>query len=275
MGTPETVIDLDAYLRRVGYDGPRTPTPETLVALHLQHPMAIAFENLDPLLHRPVKLDSESLQEKLVVNGRGGYCFEQNLLFMHALRALGFRVSGLAARILWNQPEDAIMPRGHMLLRVEIGGETYLADVGFGALTQTAPLCLKAGLEQATPHESFRLERDDDVWRMRAHVGGDWCSLYRFQLEEQFQVDYEVTNYYLSTSPASHFRHTLIAARPTSDGRYALFNNRFTIYDRDGRAKRRELETAGAIENVLRMDFGIAAPDSDSLTAAFSRESIL
>ncbi|TGT04040.1 arylamine N-acetyltransferase, partial [Mesorhizobium sp. M8A.F.Ca.ET.213.01.1.1] len=112
----------------------------TLKALHRQHPQAIAFENLDPFLGHARKLDLASLQDKIFTHGRGGYCYEHNLLFMHALTALGFEVSGLAARVLWGQPDDAITARSHMLLRVEFDGHTYLADVGFGGLTLTAPL---------------------------------------------------------------------------------------------------------------------------------------
>ena len=72
------MIDLDAYFRRIGYDGPRDASLETLRELHRLHPQAIPFENLDPLLGRPVNLDPASLQAKLVEGGRGGYCFEQN-----------------------------------------------------------------------------------------------------------------------------------------------------------------------------------------------------
>src|SRR5471032_2344964 len=98
------MIDLDAYFARIGYDGPRMATLETLRALHRLQPQVIAFENLDPLLGRPVRLDASSLEQKLVHGGRGGYCFEQNLLFAHALRAIGFKVTELAARVLWNVP---------------------------------------------------------------------------------------------------------------------------------------------------------------------------
>src|SRR4249920_3430118 len=97
---------LDEYFQRIGHTGPRSPTLDTLRALHLRHTTTIAFENLSPLLGWPVHLDIESLHQKLVRDGRGGYCFEQNLLFSHALRALGFRVAGLAARVLWNTTDD-------------------------------------------------------------------------------------------------------------------------------------------------------------------------
>lgn len=268
------VLDIESYFLRIGYDGPREPTLATLKALHLHHPLAIPFENLDPFLHRPVKLDLAALQEKLVWGKRGGYCFEQNLLFMAVLRALGFRVTGLAARVLWNRPEDAPTPRTHMLLRIDFPNGAWIADVGFGGLTLTAPLRLQPGLLQETPHETFRLDGDGDGFRMLALAGGKWRTLYRFGLEEQFQVDYEITNYYLAHSPASHFRNSLIAARPVRNGRYALLNARLNVYG-DVSDAPRDLASVEEIETVLRTIFGIAVPDVANLARALQRESLL
>ena len=97
-------LDLDAYLRRIGYQGDRRPTLDTLGEIVLGHVRSIAFENIDPFLRRPVRLDVASLQSKLVSAGRGGYCFEHNNLLTHALGALGYRTTGLVASVLWNRP---------------------------------------------------------------------------------------------------------------------------------------------------------------------------
>jgi N-hydroxyarylamine O-acetyltransferase len=92
-------FDLDAYLRRIGHAGPCTVSFETLAALQRAHTAALPFENLDPLLGRPVALDAASLSAKLVEGRRGGWCYEHNLLLGHALRAIGFQVQDLAARV--------------------------------------------------------------------------------------------------------------------------------------------------------------------------------
>ena len=153
------MLDIDAYFRRIGYSGSREPTLETLRALHAHHPLAIPFENLDSLRRRPVQLDLESLQRKLVAERRGGYCFEQNLFFSHVLATLGFQVMALSARVLWERPED-VRARTHMLLFVELGEGAYLCDVGFGGFTMTAPLRLEPGVEQGAPHDVFRVLRE-------------------------------------------------------------------------------------------------------------------
>src|SRR5262249_51271967 len=159
---------------RIGYSGSNSPTLETLRGLHLHHALAIPFENLNPLLGWPVQLDSVSLQHKLIEQGRGGYCYEQNMLFKHALEAIGFKVTGLAARVCWNIPEGVQPPRTHMLLRVDLDGQPYISDVGFGGLTLTAPLRLEFDTEQPTPHEVFRLIDERGEFTLQASIAGQW-----------------------------------------------------------------------------------------------------
>jgi N-hydroxyarylamine O-acetyltransferase len=219
--------------------------------------MAIPFENLDPFLKRPVLLDVESLQQKLVQGGRGGYCFEQNLLLSHALIKLGFDVTGLAARVLWGAADDAVRPRSHMLLRVNLDGAAYIADVGFGGLTLTGPLRLTPDVEQATPHETFRLLRSGNDFLMQASIGGEWKALYRFDLQPQFQADYEVTNWYLTNHPNSRFVTGLIAARPDGDCRYALNNRELAIHHLGGRTERRMLATSQELRATLEEVFRV------------------
>ena len=144
-------FDLDAYFNRIGYSGERSPTLETLRGIHIHHTETIPFENLNPVLGWPVHLDAVSLQQKLIHSRRGGYCYEQNLLLRHALETIGFNVIGLAARVSWNTSEGEVLPRTHMLLRIDLDGQAYIADVGFGGQTLTAPLRLELEIEQSTP----------------------------------------------------------------------------------------------------------------------------
>lgn len=268
-------FDIDAYFARIGYTGLRDASLETLKSLHLLHPQAIPFENLDPFLGHPVRLDLASLQEKIVARGRGGYCFEHNLIFMHVLKALGFAVSGLAARVLWGQPDDAITARSHMLLRVELDGRTYIADVGFGGLTLTAPLLLRPGLEQKTPHETFRMVETGDHFRLQANVGGDWRTVYRFDMQQNYEVDYSVSNHFLSTHPTSHFLSSVIAARALPGRRYALRNNRLSTHHLGGHTEQMEIATAAELADVLEGPLEIAIPDRAAFEAMARQKKIL
>jgi N-hydroxyarylamine O-acetyltransferase len=264
--------DLNAYFQRIGYtEGPRAATLETLRALHLHHAQAIAFENLDPFSGHPVKLDLASLEGKLVHGGRGGYCFEHNLLFSHVLRDLGFRVTGLAARVLWNAPEGAIRSRSHMLLRVDFGTEPYIADVGFGGQTLTGPLQLIKDVVQPTPHEPYRLIGQDGDFVLQTQVHDTWKPLYRFDLQQQLQVDYEVSSWYLCNHPQSPFVTNLMAARPVPGARYALFNNQLTVHRLNGHTEQRRLGSADEIRAALQTHFGLRLPASLGIDAALAR----
>jgi N-hydroxyarylamine O-acetyltransferase len=264
-------MDLDAYFTRVGFNGARTPTLDTLRDLHLAHAQAITFENLNPLLGWRVALDLPSIEEKLLRSGRGGYCFEQNALLAAALRELGFTVTGLAARVLWNGPEDAIRPRTHMLLNIDLGGESHIADVGFGGMTLTTPLRLLPDVEQSTAHEPFRLVKIDDGFKLQTRLGAAWKTLYRFDLQPQFDADYEVSNHYTSTYPTSHFLSMLIAARPVPGARYALSNNQLTIHHIDGPSERRMLASVPEVRQVLESIFGLTLPAAAELDPTLAR----
>lgn len=265
-------VFLDSYCARIGYSGERTPTLDTLRALHAAHVQAIPFENLDPLLRITPALDAAALEEKLVRMRRGGYCFEQNLLFRHALETIGFRVTSLAGRVLWNGSAEVVTPKSHMLLRVDLADGPYIADVGFGNLTLTAPLRLVSGVAQSTPHESFRLVATDSaLYRMDVEIGPHWKPLYRFDLQEQFLIDYEVTNWYLSTNPHSRFVNDLIAARADRDRRYALRNADFAVHYPGGVTERRSLTTVSELKDVLTGPLGLCLPEYAGLDGALAR----
>lgn len=266
-----TAIALDKYFERIGYEGPATPTPAVLKTLHRKHTETIPFENLNPFLKKEVKLDTVSLEQKMIHHKRGGYCFEQNLLYREVLQTLGFRVKGLAARIRWNQPENEITPRGHMLLLIESDGQKYIADVGFGGLTLTTPLRLESGFTQETPHEPYRLIRAGEDFLMQTLVRGEWKPVYQFNLVENYLPDYEVTNWYLSNHPESHFVTGLIAARPAPGRRYALRDNRFSVHHLNGETDKKTLETPGEIREVLVDHFLIELPEENGMDIKLSR----
>jgi N-hydroxyarylamine O-acetyltransferase len=266
-------IDLDAYFRRIGHDGPAAADLETLRVLHLRHPQAIAFENLDPLTGQAVHLGPAALERKLVHARRGGYCFEHNTLFRHVLSSLGFTVDALVGCTLWQQPPGRPTARGHMALMVEIDGEAYLADVGFGALTLTTPLRLQAGPAQATPHGRFRLLPDGAGFRLEAEVAGDWQPLYRFDTAPFSELDIAFANHYLSSHPDSPFARELLAARVNSELRYALRNNRLSVHRADGTSEHELLDSPEALRRVLQETFALDLPDGPALDAALARVS--
>ena len=263
--------DLSAYFRRIGFEGAARPTLATLRELHRLHAEAIPFENLAAFLGEPVRLDLASLEEKLVARARGGWCFEQNLYFSHVLEAIGFPVRRLAARVRWNVAPGVVTARSHMLLEIAIDGQSWIADVGFGGQSLTAPLRLATELEQPTPHETFRLVGEGDAFVLQAHIEGEWRALYVFERHEQQLADYEVSNWYLANHPQSQFVTGIVAARAAPGQRHALRNARYAIHHRDGRTEQRFLGSVAEIRRVLEEDLRIALPAHPALDAKLGK----
>jgi len=258
------VIDLDAYLARIGYSGPRDVNAETLRGVHRAHLYSVPFENLDVVLKRPILLDPASLKQKIVAGRRGGYCFESNALFMYGLQALGFTVTPLAARVLWERKDPTLPPRSHMLMMVDLDEGLFLCDVAFGGQTPPQPLTLAVGMEQQTTHEPYRLRRTaDGELELEALMAGQWGVLYRFTLHPQQPVDFEHANWYTATHPDSFFRNNVIAAIPGEGVRYTLFNKEFRTRKPDGAVETEVLETAAEFGSVLQERFGLVIPEPD------------
>jgi N-hydroxyarylamine O-acetyltransferase len=264
------MLDLDSYYKRIGYDGPRDATLATLRALQVAHPLAIPFENLDTLAGRPVRLDLGSLERKLVQSRRGGYCFEQNLLFKHVLTALGFAPVALSARVEWQRPAGEVGPRTHMVLLIALDGRRYICDVGFGGLTPTAPIELVPSVSQSTPHETFRVLEIGQEYAVEALVQAEWKRLYRFDLQPQEQVDIELLNHYVMSHERSPMRSRLIAARVAGDRRFGLGNGLFSVHRLSGDSEQRRLESVAELKAVLAATFGVEAPAVPDVEAALA-----
>jgi N-hydroxyarylamine O-acetyltransferase len=264
-------VNLNAYFERIGFAGSIAPNLQTLQALQLAHLLAIPFENLNPLLDLPVNLDLKSLEQKLLHERRGGYCFEQNTLFLHVLKTLGYEVTGHAARVIWGLPADAVTARSHMMLTVVIGAQTYLPAGGCGPGGPTAPLRLRSEIEQDTPHEMYRLTGEDPALTLEMRIGETWMPCYRFDLVAQHPIDYDVFNWHVATHPDSTFRRELRVARPEKGQRIALRDTEFSTHVTGGETTRRRLTSAAEIRQVLSENFGIGLPAAELLDPVLER----
>ena len=250
-------MNIDAYLRRIEYSGNLQPSATTLADLHLAHATHIPFENLDILLGKTIKLDVESLERKLIDGRRGGYCFEQNLLYSAVLEQLGFAVTRLLARVRYRT--TAVLPRTHMTLLVAFPDGKWIADVGFGADGLLMPVPFGQGAESRQFLWTYRVVPEGDRWVMQSFREGGWLELYAFTLDPQEPVDYETANWYTSTHPNSRFVQTLTAQRLGADARLTL-RNRELITDRGETVTSRKLQDQAEIVAVLGESFGLDFP---------------
>lgn len=257
---------LPSYFTRIGYRGPTAPTRETLDALTEAHTKAIPFENLDVILGRGIQLTEEAIFDKLVTRKRGGYCFEQNALLLMALQHLGFEVKPISGRVrvrFATREPDA--PRTHVFLRVEIAGQSYLTDVGIGAASLTKALRLVLDEEQATPHDTRRIEKVGNRYYHQVRYSDTWIDASEFTLEEMPLIDREVANWYTSTHPQSHFRSSVIAARALDGGRrISLQNLELVLRERGKDPVKRQLTSAAEFHRTLTGEFGLGLDQTDT-----------
>jgi len=255
----EPTFDLEAYLARIGYTGPREPTAAVLAMLHTAHAETIPFENLDIALGQPIQLDLASLMTKIVVGKRGGYCYEQNTLFAEVLRLFGFAVEMLAARVRMGPPRPT--PRTHCLLRVTIDGDAWLADVGFGGDGLLEPVPWTLGEDLGSGGIRYRLEAEGaDTVLHAALPNAGWLPLYAIRADDVvLPIDLEVANWFTSTHPASPFVRGVIAQKVGRDERLRLVGKELTI-KRGAHQEKIEVTDPEQLLAILREKFTLDFP---------------
>ena len=257
-------MDLDAYFARIGFRERTRPDRATLDALHLAHARAVPFENLDIQMGLPISLELDHLQDKIVRRRRGGYCFEQNTLFLTVLREIGFSVEPFEARVRLGVTE--VRPRTHMLLRVLLDGRPLLADVGFGLQGLLEPLPMD-GQPHAQQGDVYRVieEGAQLVLQWARPAPENWLDLYAFVPEARPEVDFVMGNHFTSTYPRSPFVLSLVVQLPTPGARYSLRNLDWSI-TRGGTVEERRV-TPAEVRELLRDRFHLEIPAEARLRA--------
>jgi N-hydroxyarylamine O-acetyltransferase len=250
-------MDVDAYLRRIGAARPAVAGGAALAGLQLRHLRAVPFENLSVHLGEEIELAEEPLVDKLVHRRRGGFCYELNGGFAALLRALGFSVELLNARVFGGESgEELGPPYDHMALRVAAPGDAggaWLADVGFGDHSHR-PLRLDTSGDQPDPAGAFRVAKapDGDLDVLR-----DGRPQYRVETRPRALADFEATCWYQQTSPRSHFTRSLICSRLTEEGGRVSLSGRRLIVTEGGQRTTSELADEAAVLAAYRCHFGI------------------
>ncbi|NMZ37782.1 arylamine N-acetyltransferase family protein [Pseudomonas proteolytica] len=253
------------YLQRLGYDTPPAPTLETLAQLQLRHVSTFVFESLCTFLQVPVPIDLASVEQKVLLEGRGGYCYELNQMFLALLQELGFDARGITGHVVMGGPPDALTARTHRLTLVTLDGERYITDVGFGGMVPTSPLRLDDQAPQATAHEPYRLTSNAGSYTLWAQVGEEWRGLYVFDLHPQSHFDYEIGNWYVSTHPDSPFLGQLKVALIGPGLRRTLNNAHYAVHHLGRDSEKRRITDVDELLAVLQEAFGLRLPEHPQL----------
>lgn len=258
-------MTLQDYLDRIRYAGHVAPTLEVLRDLHRAHMLAVPFENLDIHLKREITLDVERIFDKIVRQGRGGFCYEQNGLFAWVLGQVGFDLDLLAARVA--KPDGTHSREfAHMALLVRVAGGRWLADVGFGD-SFLEPLCLDEPGAQPDRGLEYRIEQRGEEWLMLRREEGKLVEKYRFTLEPRQFGDYAPMCVFQQTSPESHFTQRRVCSLATPAGRITLTGDSL-IVTRAGRKTETPVTSVADFERLLEQHFGIVLTGFQPLQAA-------
>jgi len=256
---------LDLYFKRTNY----TKTPrvdlQTLQDLHLLHLQHIPYENIDVFCHRAVKLDAEALTQKILLRERGGYCFEQNGLFLMVLTELGFKCHANLARVHRNRPEPG--GRTHQINFVDVEGHRWLCDVGFGGSAFRQPLVLQPNVEFEQLGELYRLQENDvHGFYLFKKIEEEWYPLYTFKVEPALAIDIEMANFYTSNSSQYVFWDSIMGTRMTSQGRVTLSDHTFKCFDLvKGNLERETVTDFAAYLGNLQKHLGVQLNESEKI----------
>ena len=266
------------YLKKIGFNRKFVPTLanlKELLALHIQN---IPFGNLDSFLGDDVSLDPQVIADKLLDQGREGYCLEQSTLTKIVLNELGFEAFNLLGRVYYQNIKVEMTPtRTHLVTIVKIDQNLYLYDPGFGGMTPTGVLSLnEVNTIQQTPLEKFRLidVKDTDIpefaltemkFMVQAYVKDEWVNVYAFNPEQEVaESDLIIANWYISTSPKSIFTQNLMLSIIKNNERISLNNNVLRTHGKSGSTKK-ELITLDDYQTTLKSVFNINIKQIDML----------
>lgn len=268
-------FEREIYLRRLGLADSDGPTADAAGLARLQQAQmrSFTFENIDPLLGRVPDLDPDAVWRKLLLSGRGGYCFELNGLFAQALQEFGFAARPLLARVRMGAPTGG--PRSHHAFIVSVEGREYLADTGFGGPGPLLPLSIENGREQNIDGVVFRIRVDQHTGEEVVERLGDdgWFSLYGFDRAPVAPPDYQAANFVAARWDRSQFPFNLTMTRMTESGRISLRNRMLRTVDGVSQDVR-EVASPEELSELMRGPFDITVDDED-LAAVWQKVAIL
>ena len=222
-----TKHELQLYLDRIDCAGVDQPTYQTLAQLHRQHLLVIPFENLDIHVPTPIVLDADKIFDKIVKSGRGGFCYELNGLFYELLVTLGFNVKRVSARVIdkeGNYPPEF----DHLALLVDLGDETFLADVGCGEFI-LEPLLFQLDTIQSDLAGTFIIDQFEDRYRVSKIIDGELEPEYTFTTISRQLDEFDARCVYQQSDPNSHFMKKRMITRPTTNGRISIAGQKLKI----------------------------------------------
>ncbi|WP_246615768.1 arylamine N-acetyltransferase family protein [Aquimarina litoralis] len=239
------------YLNRINYQGNHTPNLEVLKELQKGHLLNVPFENLDIHYNRSIDLDASKFYKKIVIENRGGFCYELNGLFQILLNNLGFKSKIISARVYDSKKEDFGEEYDHLAIIVELDQNEYLVDVGFGEFT-FHPLIITPNKVQKDPRGNFIIEGINGEYTV-SKINGDIKSIeYKFTTKSRELNEFQGMCNYHQTNPNSHFTQKKLITKPINDGRVTLTGNTLKITKNNSIQENIELSKSEYTEQLFK-----------------------
>lgn len=248
-------MNLDLYLKRLSYNKKVQVSKQCLFEIQKAQLTHIPFENIDCLNKKVISLEISDIESKILIEKRGGYCFELNLLFQNALKQIGFEVRPLLCRSMWRG--NTINSKTHIALLVELGSEKFICDAGFGGPGFFEPIPFISNLEFDDQAGTFRIVEDQvHGFILQKKNQNTWLNVYAFNLDQVFENDLFMSNYFTSAYADSFFRKNLVVSLFTETGRKTLMNNTYTVVI-NKEAITTGLQSDIEVNSILEKEFGL------------------
>ncbi len=251
-------MDVNNYLHRIGVEVKDADglDLELLKKLQLAHILSVPYENVDIIKNIPLSLDGDALYKKIVIEKRGGLCFELNTLFNKLLSNLGFETESYFPRF-WRGETGVPIPR-HRVIAVKLSGERYICDVGIGSAAPRIPLLLREGVVQEAYGEGYKFMRDPEYgWMLYEYKDGEWQKYFSFTEECYNDADFVPTMFWCERHPASKFNKSLMVSLKTPNGRITIDGNIFKIFVGNELVSIYEELSHSRVCELLRESFGM------------------
>lgn len=217
----QNIMDIKRYLERLQYKKETSVSKQVLRELQKAHLLRIPFENLDIHYQQEISLDLEAVFEKIVLNKRGGFCYELNGLFFHLLKAIGFDAKMISGRVA--TPKGTYGPEyDHLAIVVRLEGLDYLVDVGFGRFS-LEPLNIQMKVRIVEDLGVFQFDvYEKEYLRINTLEKEVLVPQYIFSLQERAWAEFEEMCWFHQNSASSHFTQKKIISILTPNGRITL-----------------------------------------------------
>ncbi len=233
---------------------------ETLIEEHLAQ---LQFSSVRVLLQEEVSLDLGDIVRNLVIDKRGGYCFEHNKLVYETLKHMGFLVQAVGARVVNN--ENVEVPKTHRVTVWTYKSVRYLIDVGFGFSSPTLPVKFGEHFTTTRLGVTYHIsQQSNENFTLNIVKEDVYQPLYTFDMCDYNEADFEMGNFYSYKNPNAKFVKNLVLSAVLKEEVRSLRNGAYQKISLDA-VEEINIETFEELKNVFSNDFNYELEDKDLL----------